>query len=184
MCIHTHCCAQEVFTDDNPRLSISGWYHAPSAPADAAQASLQQLQRGADAVTEYRAHAGTGCHCRRGCRTREGNAPHRRLEAHVVARVISPCAVHDWQLPCTLVCAFPTLGRCAVAGQCVHPTTTGGSPAAPLTEEDTALLLRYLNPAYLSEDAWGSVAERFKEEGSVQLRGFLRKGLADKVACS
>lgn len=59
--------------------------------------------------------------------------------------------------------------------------TTGASPRAALTESDTALLLRYVNPAYLSEDAWASVAERFKEEGSVQLRGFLRKGLADKV---
>ncbi|GAX82106.1 hypothetical protein CEUSTIGMA_g9534.t1 [Chlamydomonas eustigma] len=36
---------QEVFTADKPRMSISGWYHAPQEPEDASKASLQQLQQ-------------------------------------------------------------------------------------------------------------------------------------------
>ncbi len=67
----------------------------------------------------------------------------------------------------------------------IHSTHTrtypGAPPSTPLTDEDTALLLKYLNPTYLSEDAWKSIAERFQEDGSVQLRGFLRKGIADMV---
>lgn len=31
-------------TSAKPRMSISGWYHGPSAPQGAEQASLQQLQ--------------------------------------------------------------------------------------------------------------------------------------------
>ncbi len=53
--------AQEVFTEDNPRLSISGWYHAAHAPDNADQASLQQLQRGADAVVDYTPFTGVVC---------------------------------------------------------------------------------------------------------------------------
>lgn len=33
---------QEVFTDNSPRLSISGWYHAATPPAGADLASLNQ----------------------------------------------------------------------------------------------------------------------------------------------
>eukprot|EP00199_Chlamydomonas_sp_CCMP681_P003955 CAMPEP_0119114296 /NCGR_PEP_ID=MMETSP1180-20130426/47021_1 /TAXON_ID=3052 ORGANISM="Chlamydomonas cf sp, Strain CCMP681" /NCGR_SAMPLE_ID=MMETSP1180 /ASSEMBLY_ACC=CAM_ASM_000741 /LENGTH=79 /DNA_ID=CAMNT_0007102763 /DNA_START=81 /DNA_END=317 /DNA_ORIENTATION=+ len=37
---------QEVMATDKPRMSISGWYHAPTEPQDAHLASLQQvLQR-------------------------------------------------------------------------------------------------------------------------------------------
>lgn len=35
---------QEVFTSEKPRMSISGWYHAPHEPEDMHKASLQQLQ--------------------------------------------------------------------------------------------------------------------------------------------
>ena len=38
--------SQEVFTDAKPRLSISGWYHAPAAPDGASAASLAQLTAG------------------------------------------------------------------------------------------------------------------------------------------
>ncbi len=36
---------QEVFAEDKPRMSISGWYHAPAEPEGAHLASLQQLQQ-------------------------------------------------------------------------------------------------------------------------------------------
>lgn len=51
---------QEVFTGDRPRLSISGWFHAPAAPDGAAHASLAQLQMqpGQDAVRDHRLYEG------------------------------------------------------------------------------------------------------------------------------
>ncbi len=38
---------QEVLAEDKPRMSISGWYHAPTEPEDIHLASLQQLQAAA-----------------------------------------------------------------------------------------------------------------------------------------
>jgi hypothetical protein len=55
--------SQEVLTDDKPRFSISGWYHAAAPPKGADQASLKQLQEGpggSDAVTSHTDFAGEG----------------------------------------------------------------------------------------------------------------------------
>lgn len=51
---------EEVFNEDKPRMSISGWYHAEDAPEDAAMASLQQLQMvpGVDNITHYNPFVG------------------------------------------------------------------------------------------------------------------------------
>ena len=48
-------------------------------------------------------------------------------------------------------------------------------PAAPLAkvdldDDDLALLIRYVNPTYLSEDSWPKIQARFEEEGSIQLQ--------------
>eukprot|EP00887_Chlorella_sp_A99_P006370 scaffold3.g6370.t1 len=59
-----------------------------------------------------------------------------------------------------------------------------GAPGGPLTEADASFLLKWVNPAYLSEDAWHKVAARFKEDGSVQLQNFLQPSLAAKVAAA
>lgn len=116
---------QEVFSEDNPRLSISGWYHAPAAPEGAANASLQQLQRGADAQTDYQPF--------RGC-----------------AAGSTPCAA-------------------------------GGGEGDELSDQDMALLLKFVNPVYLSDQSWSAVLPKFREDGSVQLQGFLKSSVAAKV---
>ena len=51
----------------------------------------------------------------------------------------------------------------------------------PLSDDDLSLLVRWVDPTYLSEAAWPRVRAKFAEDGSVQLKGFLKKGLAQKV---
>jgi hypothetical protein len=58
----------------------------------------------------------------------------------------------------------------------------GGSPAGELSEEDSALLGRYVSPSYLQEGNWGRVQAKFAEDGSVQLHNFLRPEWARQVA--
>lgn len=41
---------QEVFAKDRPRLSISGWYHGPEAPAGAESSSLQLIMSRGDSL--------------------------------------------------------------------------------------------------------------------------------------
>ncbi|PNH00469.1 hypothetical protein TSOC_013705, partial [Tetrabaena socialis] len=53
--------------------------------------------------------------------------------------------------------------------------------ASALSDDDLALLVRWLNPVYLSEAAWPRVQARFEEDGSVQLHNFLKKGLAEQI---
>lgn len=45
---------QEVYTDEHPRLSISGWYHAASAPEGVDMASRQQIKALKDSSYEYK----------------------------------------------------------------------------------------------------------------------------------
>ncbi|KXZ49624.1 hypothetical protein GPECTOR_20g481 [Gonium pectorale] len=56
--------------------------------------------------------------------------------------------------------------------------------ASPLSDDDLSLLVRYVNPAYLVESAWPKIRQRFEEEGSVQLQGFLKKGLAEQIVAA
>lgn len=46
------------------------------------------------------------------------------------------------------------------------------SDAAPsdLDDDDLALLVRFVNPSYLSEDSWPKIQAKFEEDGSVQLQ--------------
>lgn len=46
------------------------------------------------------------------------------------------------------------------------------------------LLLKYINPTYLSDDNWAKVAARFEEDGSVQLQNFLEPALASRIAAA
>ena len=50
------------------------------------------------------------------------------------------------------------------------------------TERDLSHLARYVSAAYLVPQAWNAVRRKFEEDGSVQLHGFLRPGLARALA--
>uniref|UniRef100_A0A7R9YSB2 Fe2OG dioxygenase domain-containing protein n=1 Tax=Chlamydomonas euryale TaxID=1486919 RepID=A0A7R9YSB2_9CHLO len=112
---------QEVFSDDKPRMSISGWYHAPTAPEDAAKASLQQLQS------------------MRAGQDLEG--------AH-----------------------YEPFRGCSPAEE-----------ASELSDDDLALLIKFVNPSYLNEDSWPKIQAKFEEDGSVQLQSFLKTALANRI---
>ncbi|GFR40250.1 hypothetical protein Agub_g822 [Astrephomene gubernaculifera] len=60
-----------------------------------------------------------------------------------------------------------------------HEPVQGGE--GPLSDDDLALLVRYVNPVYLAEASWPKIRERFAEEGSVQLHNFLKRGLAEQI---
>jgi prolyl 3-hydroxylase /prolyl 3,4-dihydroxylase len=44
---------QEVYSDDKPRLSISGWFHGPSPPPGADLASLNQIMTKGDDIRDF-----------------------------------------------------------------------------------------------------------------------------------
>ncbi|KAG1656705.1 hypothetical protein FOA52_006489 [Chlamydomonas sp. UWO 241] len=58
------------------------------------------------------------------------------------------------------------------------------SGACELTDDDLALLIKYVNPSYLNEDAWPKIQAKFEEDGSVQLQSFLKRTLADTILSS
>ncbi|KAG2489088.1 hypothetical protein HYH03_012314 [Edaphochlamys debaryana] len=60
-----------------------------------------------------------------------------------------------------------------------HEPIAGGE--APLSEDDLSFLVRWLNPAYLSEASWPKIRARFEDEGSVQLHNFLKPKLAQEI---
>jgi hypothetical protein len=92
--------------------------------------------------------------------------PFRTCPAHICHPSHAACAVQRAARPC-VPC---TRRRCVPAG--------GGGP---LSDDDLSLLVRWVDPTYLSEAAWPRVRVKFAEDGSVQLKGFLKKGLAQKV---
>lgn len=59
--------------------------------------------------------------------------------------------------------------------------TAAGNPGGELSEDDKAALAGWVNPAYLEQGAWSSIQPKFKEDGSVQLHGFLVKERAEEV---
>uniref|UniRef100_A0A7S3R425 Fe2OG dioxygenase domain-containing protein n=1 Tax=Dunaliella tertiolecta TaxID=3047 RepID=A0A7S3R425_DUNTE len=136
---------QEVFASDKPRMSISGWYHAPAEPEDLQNASLQQLQQ-------------------------------QQAQAQPLSKGADLLAASQY-LP------FGPQGDGAGArelGSSGQPSTSGDSHHH-LSDDDLSFLIRFINPTYLSENAWSKIQEKFKEDGSVQLKGFLKKSLADKI---
>ena len=56
---------KQVLTDDKPRFSISGWYHAPAEPEGRDAASLRQLQAapGQDCVKDHAPFEGGDADC-------------------------------------------------------------------------------------------------------------------------
>ncbi|EFJ40470.1 hypothetical protein VOLCADRAFT_108132 [Volvox carteri f. nagariensis] len=72
--------------------------------------------------------------------------------------------------------------RAGEDAQTRHETIEGG--AGPLSDDDLALLIRYVNPVYLSESSWPKIRERFAAEGSVQLHNFLKRGLAEQIVAA
>eukprot|EP00798_Chlamydomonas_sp_ICE-L_P021076 gene21076-27957_t len=50
-----------------------------------------------------------------------------------------------------------------------------------VSDDDLALLIKYVNPTYLSEDGWPKLQAKFEEDGSIQLHNFLKKSLADRI---
>ena len=65
---------------------------------------------------------------------------------------------------------------------CTDVTSTD----ADLSPEDLELLKRWVNPAYLSPQAWSKIQSKFEADGSVQLQNFLLKEVAKEVlgACN
>eukprot|EP00201_Polytomella_parva_P018149 CAMPEP_0175071454 /NCGR_PEP_ID=MMETSP0052_2-20121109/19253_1 /TAXON_ID=51329 ORGANISM="Polytomella parva, Strain SAG 63-3" /NCGR_SAMPLE_ID=MMETSP0052_2 /ASSEMBLY_ACC=CAM_ASM_000194 /LENGTH=546 /DNA_ID=CAMNT_0016338629 /DNA_START=56 /DNA_END=1693 /DNA_ORIENTATION=+ len=109
---------QEVFSEDCPRMSISGWYHTDTEIEGMEHATLNQLQfkSGEDTTKTYTSYASE------------------------------------------------------------EDTNTS------VTEKDRELLSRWVNDAYLGQAGWGKILEKFKEDGSVQLKNFLKKDIAAKIA--
>lgn len=62
----------------------------------------------------------------------------------------------------------------------LRPTEASGD----LDEADLAFVGKFLNPSYLSPTNWARVAHKFRSDGSVQLRSFLSKELAGKIAAA
>ena len=52
------------------------------------------------------------------------------------------------------------------------PTADSSNPSGSLDldDDDLALLVRFVNPSYLSEDSWPKIQAKFEEDGSVQLQ--------------
>lgn len=48
------------------------------------------------------------------------------------------------------------------------------SGSLDLDDDDLALLVRFVNPSYLSEDSWPKIQAKFEEDGSVQLQVTVR----------
>mmetsp|Transcript_31041 Transcript_31041/g.68891 ORF Transcript_31041/g.68891 Transcript_31041/m.68891 type:complete len:719 (-) Transcript_31041:853-3009(-) len=60
-----------------------------------------------------------------------------------------------------------------------------GCPALlDLSDADLAALVRYLNPTYLSEDAWPRIHAKFAEDGSIQLQNFLKRSVAERITAA
>lgn len=58
---------------------------------------------------------------------------------------------------------------------------TGVSSGTILSDDDIMLLKRWINPTYLNPKSWNKIFETFEGDGSVQLHGFLKADVADKV---
>lgn len=58
------------------------------------------------------------------------------------------------------------------------------STSDDVTDDDLALLVRWVNPAYLGEDAAAKVQAKFEEDGSVQLVNFLRRDRAAEIGAA
>ncbi|GAB4821858.1 hypothetical protein N2152v2_008904 [Parachlorella kessleri] len=57
----------------------------------------------------------------------------------------------------------------------------GGEPGGELSEGDKEALLQWVNPAYLDPKSWTHIQAKFREDGSIQLHGFLKRDKAEAV---
>lgn len=58
----------------------------------------------------------------------------------------------------------------------------GDTPTdADLTPADQELLAKWVNPVYLTPDAWNKIQSKFEADGSVQLQNFLAAPVAEQV---
>ncbi|KAF5842957.1 Oxoglutarate and iron-dependent oxygenase degradation C-term-domain-containing protein [Dunaliella salina] len=166
---------QEVFASDKPRMSISGWYHGPAEPEGLQNASLQQLQR----------HEGQAGNKQQQQQQQEGqasNTPEQQQQQQQGAQA-QPLSKGADLLAASQYLPFGPQGDGAGArepGSSGQPSTSGDTHHH-LSDDDLSFLIRYMNPTYLSESAWSKIQGKFKEDGSVQLKGFLKKSLADRI---
>ena len=187
------------------RLSISGWFHAPSAEEEAAAAAeeagaaegaaagaaaaggggggaaslaqLLQLAPGADAV---RGHARFVEQEGSGEEDEdEGLAAAARAKAEKMAKAAAKGGKGKG--------GGGGVGRRGEAAEAAAEAEAAADALAAAradrdpSERDLALLRRYVAPAYLDPKAWDAVRAKFAADGSVQLHGFLRPALAAAV---
>lgn len=61
-------------------------------------------------------------------------------------------------------------GHVPYAAGAATAAAAGTAAEGELSDEDLALLVRYVNPSYLAEAAWDQIHAKFFEEGSIQLQ--------------
>jgi hypothetical protein len=183
----------EVLSASEPRVSISGWFHAPTPPAGAeASASLSQLQAVAGAAQEGFGPLPEPQKPRPTPREKEGQpAQGGEREASTGAHGDTAPAPHAASSTRTadLTPAAASAPVAPAHTAPAHATTASTSrpalvPAVPrsLSAAASSPLLSYLggliSPSYLRVDTLKAVRAQLRSQGAVQLSGFLKPDIA------
>lgn len=147
---------------DKPRMSISGWYHAPQLDPDFAKASLNQLQASSAGIRMF-----TSSGCKMLC---SKFLAHSLLAAGKRHLCLSYAPQND-NYPCGKQLALFTMPQ---AGADQHTSyvefsPAGGEPTGELTASDKEALSNFINPVYLAPNAWKKVLAQFKVSAAAGL---------------
>ena len=137
---------QEVFAEDKPRLSISGWYHAAEAPKGSEHATLTQLQTrtgGDDDIEDFTPFPAAIAAIVKEAAAAEED---KKAGGGQAEKNEGDREEHDEDEDCLQI--WPD-------------------------KEDLEYLARWVNPEYLQADNMLQIRAKMEEDSSVQLREFL-----------
>jgi prolyl 3-hydroxylase /prolyl 3,4-dihydroxylase len=157
---------QEVYTEDKPRLSISGWYHGCTPPEGAEDASLNQLK----GVTPLSALAPAESAGEDKLKSTQPESPGNN--ACPVEGSGAQTSREDIMIgAATLPKGFMALRQAGSAADA----------DCELTAEERALLQRWINPVYLGRSAERKMVAQWEATSCVELHSFLREDVAAPV---
>ena len=167
---------QEVYTDEKPRLSISGWFHGDSPPPGAEGASLSQLKgRGGNAPRTAGGVAVSAPDAAATAAADLARCPERATQPQG-AEGASPVAA----LPAGFE-MLPFVRRADASNGATGRGDSTDDDDEALTDAERKLLKRWVNPAYLGRGAERRMVAQWEASSCVELRSFLREDIAAPV---
>lgn len=167
---------QEVYTDEKPRLSISGWFHGDSPPPGAEGASLSQLKgRGGNAPRTAGGVAVSAPDAAATAAADLARCPERATQPQG-AEGASPVAA----LPAGFE-MLPFVRRADASNGASGRGDSTDDDDEALTDAERKLLKRWINPAYLGRGAERRMVAQWEASSCVELRSFLREDVAAPV---